>query len=69
MATPNNSPGKLMTDREVAEVLNISLGTVRRRRFLRQPPEPVRIGGCVRYTQASIQELIENGRRCTAEER
>lgn len=51
----------LLTEREVAELLRVSVSTIRRRRLFRQPPHPVKIGASVRYTRSSIERLIESG--------
>jgi predicted DNA-binding transcriptional regulator AlpA len=67
MATASNTHETLLTERQVAELLNVSVATIRRRRLFRQPPEFVKIGASVRYTRASIQKLIESGQRSEAE--
>jgi len=54
MATANNSLETLLTEHDVARLLKVSVATIRRRRLLRQPPYPVRIGSSVRYTPDSI---------------
>jgi hypothetical protein len=58
MAETNNPLQELLTERDVARLLKVSVGTIRRRRLLRQPPHPVRIGGSVRYTPNSIAALL-----------
>lgn len=68
MITPNNTLETLLTEREVAKLLKISVATVRRRRLCRQPPEWVKIGASVRYKPASVQRLIEDCERNTAGE-
>ena len=59
MAAVNNSLQELLTERDVARLLKLSVGTIRRRRLLHQAPYPVRIGSSVRYTSESITTLIE----------
>jgi predicted DNA-binding transcriptional regulator AlpA len=53
------SLNSLLTERDVASILNISLATVRRRRLLRQPPAPTKIGNSVRYKKDEISRFIE----------
>jgi len=48
----------LFTEREVADILRVSVATIRRRRLLRQPPHPLKIGASVRYTRDSIVALL-----------
>jgi hypothetical protein len=67
MAGTNNPLQELLTERDVARLLKVSIGTIRRRRLLRQPPYPVRIGGSVRYTPNSILALLA-GSQTGAEE-
>lgn len=67
MASPNNSLEALLTEAEVAELLKVSLATIRRRRLLRQPPEVVKIGASVRYRPDSVRRLIEDGTRNAGE--
>ena len=60
MATANNPLVTLLTEHQVAEILKVSVATIRRRRLLRQPPDFVKIGASVRYRPESIQRLIQN---------
>jgi predicted DNA-binding transcriptional regulator AlpA len=69
MANAHNALETLLNEHQVAELLNVSVSTIRRRRLLKQPPEPVKIGSSVRYTRVSIQGLIEIGQRSKAEAR
>ena len=50
----------LLTEYQVAELLKVSVATIRRRRLLRQPPDFLKIGASVRYRRESIQRLIES---------
>ncbi len=61
MTTANSTLETLLTEHQVAELLNVSVATIRRRRLFRQLPDFVKIGASVRYTPASIQQLIESG--------
>jgi predicted DNA-binding transcriptional regulator AlpA len=49
---------KLLTEGEVAKILSVSVATIRRRRFLRQPPVWIKIGASVRYTHQSISAFL-----------
>ena len=55
----NNPPETLLTEHEVAQLLKVSVATMRRRRLFRQPPEYLKIGASVRYRREAIQRLIE----------
>lgn len=65
MATTNHSSEPLLTEHQVAALLNVSVATIRRRRLLRLPPDVVRIGTSVRYRPDAIQRLIESGEQRT----
>lgn len=58
MANPNNLLEPLLTEQDVAEALNVSVATIRRRRLLRQPPHWVKFGASVRYKPETIRRLI-----------
>lgn len=62
MATSNSTVETLLTEREVAMLLKLSVATIRRRRLFRMPPEFIKIGSSVRYSQDSVRKLIENGK-------
>jgi predicted DNA-binding transcriptional regulator AlpA len=53
-----NQLQRLLTERDVADLLRVSVATIRRRRLLRQPPHPLKIGASVRYTCESILSLL-----------
>ena len=63
MANENNPLQTLLTEYQVAELLRVSVATIRRRRLFRQPPDFVKIGASVRYRREAIQRLIESGER------
>jgi hypothetical protein len=50
----------LLTEQQVAELLKVSVATIRRRRLLRQPPNFLKIGASVRYRREAIQRLLES---------
>jgi predicted DNA-binding transcriptional regulator AlpA len=66
MATTDNPLESLLTEREVAKLLKVSVATMRRRRLLGQPPEWVKIGSSVRYKPDSVHRLIESGKRSSS---
>jgi predicted DNA-binding transcriptional regulator AlpA len=65
MANANNPPETLLTEHQVAELLKVSVATIRRRRLFRQPPDFVKIGASVRYRREAIQRLIESAEHHT----
>jgi predicted DNA-binding transcriptional regulator AlpA len=65
MANVNNQLETLLTEHQVAELLKVSVATIRRRRLFRQPPDFVKIGASVRYRREAIQRLIESAEQRT----
>jgi predicted DNA-binding transcriptional regulator AlpA len=63
-----NSIETLLTEREAAQRLRLSVATIRRRRLFRQPPEWIKIGASVRYRPEAVQRLIESS-TCSRAER
>ncbi len=59
MAATSNPLQELLTERDVARLLKVSVATIRRRRLLRQPPTWLKIGALVRYRREAINRLIE----------
>jgi excisionase family DNA binding protein len=59
MAKLETSAGRLYTDRQVAEKLNVSLGTIRRWRLLEQGPKFIRLGSLVRYRDDDLAEWLK----------
>lgn len=55
----------LLTEHDVANLLNVSVATIRRRRLFCQPPEFIKIGASVRYRPESIKRLIETAESST----
>jgi predicted DNA-binding transcriptional regulator AlpA len=64
-----NTIETLLTEKEVAQRLNVSVATIRRRRLFRQPPEWIKIGASVRYRSEAIDRLIESNTCSLAEQR
>jgi len=50
---------KLLTDRDLARHLQVSLATVRKWRLERRGPRWIKIGRCVRYRPEDIRAFIE----------
>ncbi len=65
MANANNQLETLLTEHQVAQLLKVSVATIRRRRLFRQPPDFVKIGASVRYRREAIQRLVENSEQRT----
>ena len=60
MANENNIQSALLTEHEVAEILKISVSTIRRRRLFRQPPDFVKLGASIRYRREAIERLVRD---------
>jgi predicted DNA-binding transcriptional regulator AlpA len=62
MRTTSNEkpPEELLTEHDVAQLLKVSVATIRRRRLFRQPPDFVKLGASVRYRREAIERLIES---------
>ena len=59
---PNQAVSEaLLTEHQVAALLNVSVATMRRRRLRRQPPDWVKLGASVRYKRTSVEDFIESG--------
>jgi excisionase family DNA binding protein len=56
-ATKHNE--RLLTISEVAERLNVSVGTMRWRRHLGLPPHPVKVGRNLRYPETAIDAYLD----------
>lgn len=53
----------LLTEKKAAELLNLSLATLRRRRAAGQPPAWIKFKASVRYSRESIRRFIEDSER------
>jgi predicted DNA-binding transcriptional regulator AlpA len=60
MATLSQKLICLLNERTVAEMLGISVATVRRWRLLRQGPTYIKIGAAVRYKPEDIAAWLES---------
>jgi len=54
---------RLVGELEAAQILGLSVKTLRRWRFAGRGPAFHKIGACVRYRLADLAEFIEAGRR------
>lgn len=55
----------LLNEQQAAQFLNVSLSTLRQRRFKGLPPEFIKIGKSVRYSQDALATFVsERTRRC-----
>ena len=54
------SPGRLITTRDLAERLQVDRKTVQRWRGERRLPDPIEIGGVVRWRQQDIDEWLDS---------
>jgi predicted DNA-binding transcriptional regulator AlpA len=50
----------LLTDKETAETLAVSLATLRRRRTEGRPPQFVKIGASVRYRAEDLDDFVQS---------
>ena len=55
----NEQQPRALTEREVATRLNLSVATLRAWRVRRRGPRFVRLGRCVRYLAADVEQFIE----------
>ena len=58
MTNVNSSTESLLTEHQVADILKVSVSTVRRRRLFRQPPDFVKMGASVRYRREAIERFV-----------
>lgn len=54
----------LCSEREAAELLHLSVATLRRRRRLRQPPVWTKLGARVFYRRRDLESFIESNVVC-----
>jgi hypothetical protein len=60
MAKIDNPLQELLTERDVARLLRVSVATIRRRRLLHQPPTWKKVGAAVRYEMRSVSDFLES---------
>lgn len=53
-------PNALLSEHEVAAIVGLSLGTIRRWRIQRQGPRFLKIGAAVRYRREDLAAWIES---------
>jgi prophage regulatory protein len=61
MSIPTVSTERLLTARELADMLQVSVRTVWRLRSSASIPAPVRIRGSVRWNRDEVQRWIDQG--------
>jgi predicted DNA-binding transcriptional regulator AlpA len=59
LSAPKQPGTGLLNEHEVAAYLNLSVASVRRRRYLRQEPKFVKIGSLVRYRRADLEMWLD----------
>jgi len=59
-SAPKKSEVEMMTERQVAESLSMSIGSVRKWRRLRTGPRFVKIGRAVRYRRRNVEAWLES---------
>jgi predicted DNA-binding transcriptional regulator AlpA len=60
MSTPQKTVPRLVDEHEVAEILRISVATVRRWRLLKRGPMFIKVGAAVRYRLEDISTWVES---------
>jgi predicted DNA-binding transcriptional regulator AlpA len=62
---PNRSatPQRLLTPKEAARLLNLSVSWLAKRRLAGDGPPYVKLGGAVRYVEASLQQWMKAHQR------
>ncbi len=65
MITASSPIENLLTERQVAEMLSISVATLRRWRSQKKPPEWTKLGSSVRYRTEAIRHFVEESHRAT----
>lgn len=60
LTNPESRPVALLTAKELGQQIGMSVSSIYRRRSLGEPlPRAIKIGSRVRWTQASVDEFIE----------
>ncbi len=60
MSTATKILSPFLNDREVAEMLGVSVATVRRWRLIKQGPRYLKLGGLCKYRPEDLQSWIES---------
>ena len=56
-------PSPLLNEHEAADLLNLSVKTLRQWRFTGRGPQFLKLMAAVRYSQSDLEVFIESGRR------
>jgi predicted DNA-binding transcriptional regulator AlpA len=60
MATISNTATNLLNEYDVAEMLNLSVATIRRFRLFRQGPKYLKISSAVRYRPEDLKAWLDS---------
>lgn len=60
MATSSNNIDSLLNEHDVAEMLGVSVATVRRWRLLKQGPRYLKLGALCKYRVTDISSWLES---------
>jgi predicted DNA-binding transcriptional regulator AlpA len=58
MITPEKPTKLLLNEHEVAKILAVSVGSIRRWRFLKTGPKYIKLGDCVRWRPEDVDAYI-----------
>ena len=61
--TQSQAINRLITEVEAADLLGLSVKTLRRWRWAGHPPRFIKLGGAVRYDMEDLRAFMESGRR------
>lgn len=62
MTTAQDNPPRLVNEKEVAELLRVSVASIRRWRLLKRGPTFIKVGAAVRYKSEDLNEWLESRR-------
>lgn len=62
-AVSENQPSRLLTEKEAAEILNVSIKTMQFWRLVGNGPPFTKLGRLVRYELKELQNFIQQNRR------
>ena len=61
--TKSQATNRLITEVQAADLLGLSVKTLRRWRWAGHPPRFIKLGGAVRYDMTDLSAFMESGRR------
>lgn len=62
-SSPLQTPTTLLTPKEAARLLNLSVSWLAKRRLVGDGPNYIKMGGAVRYSQAALQQWMKGQQR------